>query len=195
MTTPQESAESPWRRPGEVDPAAGAVPKEARNFQGHRAGIVTKVLANSIDLGVVVIAVAGLYAAVAATKFIVNPRAFTPPSPSFARLLLIGWLLLAVYFWLSWATTGRTYGDHLLGLRVVSWRGYRMRWIPALVRAAFCASFMPGLFWTVISRQNRSVQDVVLRSSVIYDWEVAQPALRHDEVPNEARPSNSTSAG
>jgi hypothetical protein len=28
-----------------------------------------------------------------------------------------------------------------------------------------------GLGWAALSRQNRSVQDIVLRTSVIYDWE------------------------
>jgi uncharacterized RDD family membrane protein YckC len=93
--------------------------------------------------------------------------------------------LLTGYFWIGWATVGRTYGDHLLGLRVVSWRGDRIRWIPALVRAAFCVVFMVGLFWTVISRQNRSIQDVVLRTSVIYDWEVHAGGVRRGEVPSE----------
>ena len=40
----------------------------------------------------------------------------------------------------------------------------------ALLRAAFCVAFPIGLFWCVVSRKNRSVQDVVLRTSVIHDW-------------------------
>jgi uncharacterized RDD family membrane protein YckC len=177
---------SPWRaaaRPS--DEVLATVPPEARPFQGHRAGIVTKVAANSIDLLLVVIAVAGLYVAYAALLFVLNPRNFSFPEPWFGKLLLLGGGLLIGYFWVAWATVGRTYGDHVLGLRVVGWRGDRVRWIPALVRAVFCVFFMIGLFWTVISRQNRSIQDVVLRTSVIYDWEVHTEGLRHGEVPSE----------
>jgi len=28
------------------------------------------------------------------------------------------------------------------------------------------------LFWCAISKENRSLQDLVLRTSVIYDWEI-----------------------
>jgi uncharacterized RDD family membrane protein YckC len=177
---------SPWRSAGKpAAEAMAAVPVEARPFQGHRAGIVTKVVANSIDLIIVAAAVAGLYLGYAALLFVVNPRAFTFPSPNFGRILLLWGGLMMGYFWIGWATVGRTYGDHVLGLRVVGWRGDRVRWVPALVRAVFCVVFMVGLFWTVVSRQNRSVQDVVLRTSVIYDWEVHPGGVRRGEVPSE----------
>jgi hypothetical protein len=42
----------------------------------------------------------------------------------------------------------------------------------ALVRAAFCVIFPIGLLWVLFSGQNRSLQDLVLRTSVIYDWDV-----------------------
>jgi uncharacterized RDD family membrane protein YckC len=184
MSTPR-NAGSPWRTGRSAASAMNAVPVEARAFQGHRAGIVTKVVANAIDLGLTVLSVAGLYFAYAALLFLINPRGFSFPSPNFALMLLIGGAIMTGYFWISWATVGRTYGDHVLGLRVVGWRGDQMRWIPALLRALFCVVFMLGLFWTVISRQNRSVQDTVLRTSVIYDWEVHTGAPRHSEVPNE----------
>jgi len=191
---------SPWRTDRPAGDAMNAVPAEARPFQGHRAGIVTKSVANSVDLGLTIGAVVALYLGWAAVLFLVNPRAFTFPQTNFAVMLLVGGAIMTLYFWVSWATVGRTYGDHLLGLRVVGWRGNRMRWLPALVRAMFCVVFMIGLFWTVVSRQNRSIQDVVLRTSVIYDWEVHPGGPRHPEVPNEfaespAEPGSDGQAG
>jgi uncharacterized RDD family membrane protein YckC len=93
-------------------------------------------------------------------------------------LVLIGGWVQFLYFTASWATTGRTVGNHVLGLRVVNFRGARMRWVGAALRAGFCVLFPIGLFWTAVSRQNRSTQDVVLRTSVIYDWvtQGAQPS-------------------
>ena len=38
------------------------------------------------------------------------------------------------------------------------------------MRSAFCVFFPIGLFWCVISPERRSVQDVVLWTSVVYDW-------------------------
>ena len=42
----------------------------------------------------------------------------------------------------------------------------------ALARGAFYVIFPIGLLWVLVSGQNRSLQDLVLRTSVIYDWEM-----------------------
>ena len=55
------------------------------------------------------------------------------------------------------------------------------------MRAALCVVFPIGLAWVVVSRQNRSLQDTVLRTSVVYDWvggeevPAAPPAPRRSE--------------
>jgi uncharacterized RDD family membrane protein YckC len=147
-----------------------AVPLEARPFQGQRAGIVTRTVANVVDFLVVVGALACVYAAWCAARFLINPKQFTFPAPSFIVVLMCFETVLFAYFTLSWATTGQTYGNHQLGLRVVSPRGERLGWLAAVVRAAFCVVFPIGLYWAVLSPTNRSVQDSVLRTSVVYDW-------------------------
>lgn len=149
---------------------ARSVPRDARAFQGQRAGIVSRALANTVDFLVVAGVLAGGYVAWAALRFLVNPAAFTFPHLRPAVVLVVWAVLMVLYFWVSWATRGRTVGDSLMGLRVVGHHGRLMRWSGALLRALFCVGFPIGLFWAVLSRQNRSVQDTVLRSSVIYDW-------------------------
>jgi uncharacterized RDD family membrane protein YckC len=146
------------------------VPAAAREFQGQRAGIVSRVLANTVDFGVLVGVLVGGYIGWAALRFLIDPATFTFPQVKPAWVLLIGGCLLVLYFWISWATTGRTVGNKVMGLRVVSFRGRLMRWSGALLRAIFCVLFPIGLFWAVISRRNRSVQDTVIRTSVVYDW-------------------------
>jgi uncharacterized RDD family membrane protein YckC len=147
-----------------------ALPWEARPFQGKRAGIVTRTVANVVDFAVVVGALAGVYVGWCAVTFMIRPARFSFPAPSYLALLLSFGVALLAYLTVSWATTGRTYGDHLLGLRVVSSRAERLRWPVALVRAGFCIVFPIGLFWAAFSSTNRSLQDTVLRTSVIYDW-------------------------
>ncbi|MGZ4132342.1 MAG: RDD family protein [Actinomycetota bacterium] len=147
------------------------VPQEARRYQGRRAGIITRVLANAIDLVVVVAAVFACYLGWATILFLVRRRDFHFPTVTFSALFTLGVAILVVYFTVAWVATGRTYGDQVLGLRVVNHEGGRMRFVGALLRAAFCAIFPIGLGWAALSRQNRSVQDIVLRTSVIYDWE------------------------
>ncbi|MEO8328771.1 MAG: RDD family protein [Candidatus Nanopelagicales bacterium] len=147
-----------------------ALPIEARPFQGQRAGIVSRVVAACIDFGVVIVGLVVVYLSWSALDFLLDPATFRFPRPTFAAAVAVDGLLLILYFTASWATTGRSYGGHLLGLRVVNFRGDQLRWFGALLRAAICVFFPLGLFWVVLSNENRSIQDVILRTSVIYDW-------------------------
>jgi uncharacterized RDD family membrane protein YckC len=153
-----------------VDHRVSAIPPAALRLQGRRAGLITRLLANTVDFGIAAAIVAGGYVAVAALLFLWHGRGFTFPDPGFGVLVIAGSVVMTVYLTACWITSGRTYGDHLLGLRVLGRRGLTLRPVTALLRAAFCVLFPIGLFWIVISRDNRSVQDVLLRSSVVYDW-------------------------
>jgi uncharacterized RDD family membrane protein YckC len=153
-------------------PKVDAVPWEARPFQGQRAGIVTRTAANVLDALLVVGVLACGYVAWCAARFLVNPKSFSFPTVSFLAVLICGGIVLFTYFTVAWATTGRTFGDQQLGLRVVNPGGDRLRWPLAVVRAVFCVLLPIGLYWAIISPTNRSVQDSVLRTSVIYDWTV-----------------------
>lgn len=148
------------------------IPGEARPYQGLRAGIVTRVAANVVDLLVVIGILLAIYVGWAAILFLLHGDAFRFPTPSFALAYAVGSMILVLYFVGAWSTTGRTYGNHLLGLRVVNRHGGRVRLVVAFIRSILCVLFPIGLFWCAISRENRSIQDLVLRTSVIYDWEV-----------------------
>jgi uncharacterized RDD family membrane protein YckC len=170
-----------------------AVPREARGFQGLRAGIVTRTVANTVDFAVVVGVLVAGYGAWFATRFLLFPAHFSPPKPPAIAYLICGAVVLFVYFSASWATTGRTYGDHLLGLRVVDGRGEPLRWRMSVARAAMCVVFPIGLFWSVVSPTSRSVQDTLLRTSVVYDWAVGVPVPpQRSSMPGEGTTSRPT---
>ncbi|MFI5694761.1 RDD family protein [Kribbella sp. NPDC051586] len=145
------------------------VPREAQQYQGRRAGLVTRSVAGVVDGVVVVVAVLAGYVGVNGLRFLVRPRDFqfseASPLPSVATVLLV----LAGYLFVAWSITGRTYGCHLMGLRVVGRGGARPGLLVALLRALFCVLFPLGLLLCAGGRQH-SVQDIVLRTSVIYDW-------------------------
>jgi uncharacterized RDD family membrane protein YckC len=153
-----------------VDHRLSAIPPAARGLQGRRAGLVSRLLANTVDFCIVALVVAAGYAGASALRFLWNSRTFTFPAPGFGVLVIVGGVVMGLYLAACWTATGRTYGDHLLGLRVVNWRGRRLRPVGALLRAVLCVLFPIGLFWIALSRENRSLQDVLLRSSVVYDW-------------------------
>jgi uncharacterized RDD family membrane protein YckC len=140
-----------------------AVPVPARPYQGRRAGIVTRCAAAVVDGLVVAAIVAGLYLGVAGVIFVLNPTDFHWPHHLWWSTLVVWFVIAVPYLTLTWCTTGRSYGDAVFGVRVVNAKGQRL-------------SFPAGLFWVIVSRQNRSVQDVVLRTSAIYDW-MPQPQV------------------
>jgi uncharacterized RDD family membrane protein YckC len=166
MTEPPESH---WS-------AASTVPRQARGFQGNRAGFVTRAIAVGIDFTLIGVLLLLLYLGWAVLLFAFNPSAAQLPEIPTGLGLITGggtaWLL----FTTAWSTTGRTLGSRIMGIRVVNYQGKVMRVPGAALRAAFCIGFMPGLLWVIISNQNRSLQDTVLRTSVIYDWTKRPPA-------------------
>lgn len=176
----RERAESGTPAP----PPTPALPAGARALQGDRAGFVSRAIAAWIDVVLVFVVVLGTVAVVWMLSFLINPTTATEPTtnaervPSLLVLIIYGYVLNVLYWTAGWAISGRTIGNLIMGLRVVDWRGNHLGVITAFVRAIFCTLFAIGLLWAIISRANRSVQDVVLRTSVIYDWPTEAPRLK-----------------
>jgi len=139
--------------------------------------VVTRFIANGIDFAVMLSVLAGMYVTWFAIDLIMNGANFKAPNPSLGVVFFAGYSVLWLYLTAAWATTGRTFGDLLLGLRVVNWKGNRVNWFVAVLRSTFCLWFIPGFFWVAISHKNQSVQDIVLRTSVIYDWTRREPKI------------------
>jgi len=160
------------------------LPSDAIRFQGERAGFVTRGLAAGIDVVIIFLVVLGTIAVLWMVSFIVDPLTPAAPAvddnriPSTWAMIVYGYVLNVAYWTVGWATGGRTIGNLIMGVRVVNFRGQRVRWVGAFVRALFCTAFPFGLLWVIISSQNRSVQDLVLRTNVIYDWVIGIPGLR-----------------
>jgi uncharacterized RDD family membrane protein YckC len=150
----------------EIDP----VPREARRYQGTPAGVVTRVIANTIDALVVGVVLGLGYAGWASALFIIDPLDFRFPSPGILFSLTAGFVVSLVYLWLAWWLTARTYGGQVMGLRVRGRSGKRLGPLRSLARSAFCVFFPVGLFWCVVSPERRSVQDIALWTAVVYDW-------------------------
>ena len=147
-------------------------PDVATTLQGRRAGLVSRFLADAVDFGVVLVIVLVGYLVRVATRFLLRPRTFSWPSPRPALMFWIGAVVLVFYLAFGWSGTGRTLGKQLLGLRVVNFRGERVRFGVAFLRAVFCVALPFTLFWCAISSGNRDVADVIFRTSVVYDWHI-----------------------
>lgn len=160
------------------------LPSDAVEYQGDRAGFVSRAVAAVIDVALIVVVVLGTAAALWVLSFVIDPStgAATVSQqggrlPQAVWMVVYGYVLNVLYWTVFWATSGRTIGNLVMGLRVVNHRGEHPRWAGAFVRALFCTAFPAGLLWAIVSGANRSVQDVVLRTSVIYDWVIGIPGL------------------
>ena len=157
------------RRPGQVND--GEDPSATGSTRMRNAGVVTRVLAACVDLLTVVAATILLDLGAAGVRFVWSPVTFRWPQPGVAvsGLVVIG--VGVLYLSVAWATTGRTYGERLLGLRVLSRRHTLLGWTRAIARAITCVIFPVGLVWSAFSAHRHSLQDVVFRTVVVYDTE------------------------
>jgi len=159
------------------------IPHEARPYQGRAAGVVTRVAAAAIDVVLAVVATVAIYLSIAGAKLVIRPRSFEFPELPFLLGVTGVLTILVLYLTAAWALSGRSYGGHVMGIRIVGRHGRRMRAPIALARAVLYVIFPIGLLWCLVNRRSHSIQDVVLRTSVIYDWGAHQPVeLETDRV-------------
>lgn len=157
----------------------GYVPRGARGFQGDQAGIVTRVSAAVVDALAVGLILLVLWVGLGAVLFIAHPIRFSFPSPTYAQAVGTGMVVAFGYLAASWTAAGRTYGNQLLGLRVLDRDGGTVNWPIAVIRALLYLVFPIGLLWILVDRRNRSLQDIVMRTNVVYDWRQHLPERPH----------------
>lgn len=145
------------------------------------AGIVSRVIAAVIDVAVVFGFQVGLYLTVTLFRLALDVRTLLQPEGAWIWGTSTFLLLAVLYLTLSWAAFGRTVGQLIMGLGVVSRRsGDKPRFVVALGRAAFCTFFPIGLCWVVISPRRWSVQDIVCFTRVVYTHDVLpEPSVAH----------------
>jgi uncharacterized RDD family membrane protein YckC len=141
----------------------------AQELQGRRAGLPSRLLALAVDVVVVVLIGVLLLVVVAGIRALFTGELEVEVSSDAARGPLATLLVLA-YLGYGWGLNGRTAGKVALGLRVVGRDGSDLSPLRGLVRAALYLIFLPGILWAAVSRKNASLQDLLLRTAVIYDW-------------------------
>ncbi|MFI7320536.1 RDD family protein [Streptomyces venezuelae] len=156
------------------DATAPDVPWQA---QGRPAGLVSRLVAGAIDALVVALLGVLLHLGAAALVLVVTGPPFRTLDPPAWVTAACGTVVALAYAAGSWATTGRTAGDQVMGLRVSTRSGQLLRAAPATLRAALCLALPAGLLWIPLSRRNASVQDILVRSTVTYDWTPRSPTV------------------
>jgi uncharacterized RDD family membrane protein YckC len=139
-------------------------------MQGRRAGLVTRVVADLVDLGILWLLGLLMLLSVGVGRYLLRGAPFALPAPAWWLSTTVGALLATAYLGSCWAATGRTPGKQLAGLRLISTSGEPLSAAASLLRATLCVVFPLGLLWILVSRRNGSAQDLLVSSAVVYDW-------------------------
>jgi uncharacterized RDD family membrane protein YckC len=132
-------------------------------------------MADAVDVGIIWLLGAALLLLAGVARYLLYGPPFAIPAPGLWLSGPLGALLAVTYLAVGWATTGRTPGKQLAGLRVVDRAGHLLRPGRAVLRALLCVLFPAGLLWILVSRSNASVQDLLVRTAVLYDWSYHRP--------------------
>jgi uncharacterized RDD family membrane protein YckC len=149
---------------------------------GSYAGIVSRVLAFSIDIFVLIIAllVAGVFIKGIVSIFNLDrmlPTVFGPSGIYAARIAgssLLATVIAYVYWIFGWTFLGSTLGKIVMGLRVVGpggsrvgfWRSVR-RVIGYVVSMFFLGL---GFLWVIFNKRHQDWADKLAGTSVVYMW-------------------------
>jgi len=143
---------------------------EARALQGHRAGFASRVVADVLDLGVAwLLGLSVLGTAGVVSYLLTGPPLHLPVLPNWLDAT-VGATIAVGYLTFSWAATGRSVGKQVAGLRVADRAGRRLSLWRSFARAVLYVLFPAGLLWVLASRRNASLQDLIVRTVVVYDW-------------------------
>jgi len=142
----------------------------------RRAGFVSRVVADGIDLVIVQLLFFLILFGIAMAQYLISSKPLEIPRPHLALTSAGEFVLAVIYLAWGWASTGRSPGKASLGLRVVTDRGKPLGARRALARAALCVALPVLLFWALVSRRNAGAHDLLLGTAVVYDW---QPRRQH----------------
>ena len=127
-------------------------------------------MADVIDFGVAwLLGLSALLVAGVVGYLLTGPPFHLPVLPNWLDATA-GAAIAVAYLTFTWAATGRSVGKQVAGLRVLDRVGGRLSVGRAFARAVLYVLFPAGLLWVLASRRNASVQDLVVRTVVVYDW-------------------------
>ena len=153
-----------------------ALPERAHSIQGLSAGFTSRAIAVMLDIGLVAVLVMGAWGGWEALRYILGVF-YDLPEATGLPLLVIGYFTMWIYWTWSWSTGGRSLGNILMGLRVQTNRGGSLGLGLAALRSLFSVVFALGLVWSIFRRKNRSIQDIVLGTEVVFDWAPLLPKV------------------
>ncbi|MEE8457080.1 MAG: RDD family protein [Acidimicrobiia bacterium] len=144
-------------------------------LQGRTAGFVTRLLAYVVDLAIVaaILSLGGWLAVLVDTIFDRMGLELNI-DVSTIYVFLIPWII-ALYFVMFWALTGRTIGKWFMGLKVIGADGQPPTLWHSMIRLVgyglSAIAFWVGYAWVVIDDERQAWHDHMAKTWVVYDYE------------------------
>jgi uncharacterized RDD family membrane protein YckC len=152
------------------------------SLQGNYSGAVSRLVAFAVDLVISSLLFTATLAAVNfAASFVAGHSVHWSRSNNVVvDVLFVVWEF--VYFAYCWATTGKTPGMTLLGIRVVRTDGAHAEAWRAVVRTLILPISL-ALFWLslpliLVQRAHRAPHDLVAGTAVVYAWDAEAARFR-----------------
>jgi uncharacterized RDD family membrane protein YckC len=148
--------------------------------QGHYAGAVTRLVAASIDLGLIIFTFSLATAVVSwVMQLVFGIQVSTDGSIWFIPMIL-NWGFL--YLTVPTSLSGKTLGKALLGLQVVAQDGGDASFVQCAVRSLVLPIstlfFGLGLVIMVVQRDRQTLHDMVAKTVVVYSWDARAAEMR-----------------
>jgi uncharacterized RDD family membrane protein YckC len=145
------------------------------SLQGNYSGAVSRLAAFALDLVIASLLFTLALAAVNFSISIVIGHSVHWSRSSSVVVAAISVVWLFAYFAYSWATTGKTPGMVILGIRVVRADGSHAEVWRAVVRALVLpisvALFFVSLPLILVQREHRAPHDLIAGTAVVYAWD------------------------
>jgi len=146
-----------------------------------RAGFVSQAIGAGLDAATIIALDFVFLVAFGFLRFLVTDKSYSFPQPGPVLNVIIVFVIGVALLSSSWSGSGRAPGMAILGLRVVGRDGRRLSSRRAFWRAVLgVATLGLGVLWVLVSRQNKSLYDLVCGSAVVYEWRANLPETRQN---------------
>jgi uncharacterized RDD family membrane protein YckC len=172
-----------------MTPSIPASKRRLTHLMGNYAGFATRAIAFVIDvllLSITVVIVAGFFSTTVkmmqlralATNFeTVSPVVTTVVdfifSPGFYSIVSVSFVIF--YYLFLWTVAGQTIGKAVMGIRIVSQDGRKLKLTQAIIRyiGYYISAIALGLgfFWVLFDDHRLAWHDKLAKTCVLYAWD------------------------
>ncbi len=157
------------------------------NLKGHYAGFISRLLAYTIDLIIVVVSLIGIGWVMRTAAEIFQMDFIIVSVFWIAVAGVLSFLFMAVYYVFFWSLTGQTPGKMIFGVRVVSVDGGRVSIWQSIRRfVGYLISFILylGYLWILVDDRRQGWHDKIANTLVVYAWDARPGELFLDRAPD-----------